>query len=134
VSALAGRFARAAARRQARRRAARSRGDRAVRARRRQRVSALGFFFAVRLAAVVAGPGWLAGARPDAAPVEARTAGAAWRTIASATTMAAAVRTTAGEARVRRKLGVFPWCRTMTQPRRVARRNYLDVLLAYGVS
>jgi hypothetical protein len=113
VSALGGRLARAAARRQARRRDARSRVDRALRARRRQRVSALGFFVALRVAAVVAGPGWLAGTRPDATPVAARTDDAVWRTIASATTIAAAVRTIAGAVGVREKGGVFPWSRTM---------------------
>src|SRR5437588_1439957 len=90
------RFARAA-RRHARRRAARRRGHRDLRAQRRQRVSALGFFFALRLAPSATGPGWLevAAALPDARPVAARTGAAAWRTIASATTMAVTVRITA---------------------------------------
>jgi hypothetical protein len=134
VSAL-GRFARAAARRQARRRVARLRRVFAVRARRRQRVSALGLFVALRLAPVAAGPGWLTGARPDATPVAARTDGAARRTMTSATTIAAAVRITAGAVGVREKVGVFLWSRTMARPRRVARRYYLRrPVLAYGVS
>jgi hypothetical protein len=84
-------------------------------------VSALGLFVALRVAPVAGDPGWLAGARPDATPVAARTDGTARRTMTSANTIAAAVRITAGAVGVREKVGVFPWYRTMAQPRLVAR-------------